>query len=137
MAESKRDSDSVLAAFFPAISFFRRITLGPLNGFVPALIGPARSSTMGDLLPQPESQFSLPLDRGSNGRCFYFRGYEWVTGASAHDMFNRVYSLVPGRCGMSGGRSEHDPTSKRTSPPRRSCHRRGCLEPRRVMESRR
>ncbi len=77
-------------------------------------------STMVDLLPQPVSQFSLPLDRGSNGSCFFFRGYEWVTGAIAHDMFDRAYSLVLGRCGMSGGRSEHDPTSKCASPPRRS-----------------
>jgi len=48
---------------------------------------------MGGLLPRWESQFSLPLNRGSNGRGFFFRG----AGASARDMFDRAYLLVPGR----------------------------------------
>ena len=62
----------------------------------------AVAEVVGDSLPQPESKFSLPLDRGSNGRGFLHRSNEWVTRASACKVFD---CLVQGMRGRSGGPS--------------------------------
>ena len=62
----------------------------------------AVAEVVGDSLPQPESKFSLPLDWGSNGRGFLHRSNEWVTRASACEVFD---CLVPGMRGRSGGPS--------------------------------
>ncbi len=62
----------------------------------------AAAKVVGDLLPQPESKFSFPLDWGTNGRGFLHRSNEWVTRASACEVFD---CLVPGMHGRSGGPS--------------------------------
>jgi hypothetical protein len=62
----------------------------------------AAVEVVGDSLLQPESEYSLPHDWGSNGRGFLHCSNEWVTRASACEVFD---CLVLGMHGRSGGPS--------------------------------
>ena len=71
-------------------------------GLAAILLGGICRETMLTSLPQ----FSFPLDWCCDGHDFFFRGDKLVTGASAREVYDRAFSLVPRRCVRAGAWSD-------------------------------